>query len=53
MFGILAGLPSSVRTIWNLIFAGGMFSTTGLITAIRNINWSNNINWSSCICPTS
>lgn len=32
--GILAGLPSSVRTIWNLIIGTGVFSTTGLITAI-------------------
>ena len=32
--GIVAGLPSGVETIWNLIFAGGTLSTTGLITAI-------------------
>ena len=32
--GIVAGLPSAVETIWNLIFANGTFSTTGLITAL-------------------
>ncbi len=51
--GILAGLPSSVRTIWNLMIGTGVFSTTGLITAIRNNYRSNSINRSSCICTTS
>ncbi len=32
--GIIAGLPSGVVSIWNLIFAGGVFSTTGLLTAL-------------------
>lgn len=32
--GIVAGLPSAVTTIWNLIFTGAGFSTTGLLTAI-------------------
>lgn len=32
--GILSGLPSGIITIWNLIFTGLGFSTTGLITAL-------------------
>ena len=32
--GIIAGLPSGVVSIWNLIFASGVFSTTGLLTAL-------------------
>ena len=32
--GILAGLPSSAITIYNLVFTGTGFSTTGLITAL-------------------
>ena len=32
--GIVAGLPSAVTTIWNLIFSAGSFSTTGLLTAV-------------------
>ena len=32
--GIISELPSALVTIWNLIFAVGQFSTTGLITAI-------------------
>lgn len=32
--GIIAGLPSGVVSIWNLSFAGGAFSTTGLLTAL-------------------
>ncbi len=32
--GIIAGLPSAVVTIWNLIAGTGTFSTTGLLTAI-------------------
>ena len=32
--GIIAGLPSGVVSIWNLIFASGAFSTTGLLTAL-------------------
>ncbi len=32
--GILAGLPSGIITIYNLIFTQAGFSTTGLITAI-------------------
>lgn len=32
--GIIAGLPSAVTTIWNLIFQTGTFSTTGLLLAI-------------------
>ena len=32
--GIIAGLPSGVVSIWNLIFEGGVFSTTGLLTAL-------------------
>ena len=32
--GIIAGLPSAVVTIWNLIAGNGTFSTTGLLTAI-------------------
>lgn len=32
--GIVAGLPSAVTTIWNLIFAAGTFSTTGFLTAL-------------------
>lgn len=32
--GIIAGLPSAVTTIWNLIFTAVGFSTTGLLTAI-------------------
>lgn len=32
--GILSGLPSGVRTIYNLIFTAGGFSTPGLITAL-------------------
>ncbi len=36
--GILAGLPSSVRTIYNLVFGVATgFSTTGLITALAVI----------------
>lgn len=51
--GILSGLPSGIITIWNLIFTAVGFSTTGLITAIRNCNWCNNTYCSSCICTTS
>ena len=32
--GIVAGLPTAVTTIWNLIFTTAGFSTTGLLTAI-------------------
>ena len=32
--GIIAGLPSGVTTIWNLIFGAGAFSTTGLLIAL-------------------
>ena len=32
--GIIAGLPSAVTTIWNLIFGSGAFSTTGLLIAL-------------------
>ena len=32
--GIIAGLPSGVTTIWNLIFGAGTFSTTGLLIAL-------------------
>ncbi|MFR5682740.1 MAG: preprotein translocase subunit SecY [Clostridia bacterium] len=32
--GIISGLPGAVVTIWNLIFVNGVFSTTGLLTAI-------------------
>lgn len=35
--GIVAGLPSSVTTIWNLIFGAGTFSTTGLLIALAII----------------
>ena len=32
--GIISGLPSTVVTVWNLIFTSAGFSTTGLITSI-------------------
>ena len=32
--GIIAGLPSGVTTIWNLIVGSGSFSTTGLLIAL-------------------
>ena len=32
--GIISGLPGGIVTIWNLIIANGVFSTTGLLTAI-------------------
>lgn len=32
--GILAGLPSGIRTIYSIIFTAAGFSTTGLITAL-------------------
>ena len=32
--GIIAGLPSGVVTLWNLIVSNGAFSTTGLLLAI-------------------
>ena len=32
--GIIAGLPSGVVTLWNLIVQNGAFSTTGLLLAI-------------------
>jgi len=51
--GILAGLPGGAVTIYRLIMTDIGFSTTGLITAIRNIGRSNCINRSSCICTTS
>ena len=35
--GIIAGLPSAVTTIWNLIFVAGAFSTTGFLTAVAII----------------
>ena len=35
--GIVAGLPSAVTTIWNLIFAAGAFSTVGLLIALAII----------------
>ncbi len=35
--GIVAGLPSAVTTIWNLIFGTGEFSTTGLLIALAII----------------
>ncbi len=35
--GIVAGLPSAVTTIWNLIFGTGAFSTTGLLIALAII----------------
>lgn len=35
--GIVAGLPSAVTTIWNLMFGTGAFSTTGLLIALGMI----------------
>ena len=35
--GIVAGLPSAVTTIWNLVFTAAGFSTTGLLIAIAII----------------
>ena len=35
--GIVAGLPSAITTIWNLIFGVGAFSTTGLLIALAII----------------
>mgnify|MGYP004470204045 CR=1 FL=1 len=35
--GIVAGLPSAVTTIWNLVFTTAGFSTTGLLIAIAII----------------
>ena len=35
--GIVAGLPSAVTTIWNLILGTGAFSTTGLLIALAII----------------
>ena len=35
--GIVAGLPSAITTIWNLIFGAGAFSTTGLLIALAII----------------
>ncbi len=32
--GIIAGLPSGLTTIWNLIFGTGIFSTTGLLIGL-------------------
>ncbi|MCI8346071.1 MAG: preprotein translocase subunit SecY [Clostridia bacterium] len=32
--GIIAGLPSAVKTIWELIFTAVGFSTTGLLTGV-------------------
>lgn len=32
--GIIAGLPSGVTTVWNLMFQSGTFSTVGLIQAL-------------------
>ena len=32
--GIIAGLPSAITTIWNLMFGTGTFSTTGLLIAL-------------------
>ena len=32
--GIIAGLPSGLTTIWNLIIGTGIFSTTGLLIAL-------------------
>ena len=32
--GIIAGLPSIIPQIWNLLFEAGKFSTTGLLTAL-------------------
>ncbi len=32
--GIIAGLPSAITTIWNLISGTGTFSTTGLLVAL-------------------
>ncbi len=32
--GIISGLPGGVVTLWNLIVANGIFSTTGLLLAI-------------------
>ena len=32
--GIIAGLPSAVTTIWNLIMGTGAFSTTGFLTSL-------------------
>lgn len=32
--GIIAGLPSGITTIWNLIFTSGGFSTTGLLISL-------------------
>ena len=51
--GILAGLPSSAITLYNIVMTPVGFSTTGLITAIRSNNWSNDISWSSSICTRS
>ena len=35
--GIVAGMPSAVTTIWNLIFGTGAFSTTGFLIALAII----------------
>lgn len=32
--GIIAGLPGVIPEIWNLLFQAGIFSTTGLLTAL-------------------
>ena len=32
--GIISGLPSGVVSVWNLIMQNGVFSTTGLLTAL-------------------
>ena len=32
--GIVAGLPSAITTIWNLIMGTGVFSTTGLLISL-------------------
>ena len=32
--GIIAGLPSGITAVWNLILENGVFSTVGLIKAL-------------------
>ena len=51
--GIISSIPRAVTSVSSLIVQNGLFSTTGLLLALRNINGSNNFSWSSCICTTS
>lgn len=51
--GIVSGLPSALMTIYGLIFEEAGFSTTGLITGLRNNYRSNNISCCSCFCTNS